>query len=120
MQRRCRRWLGNGRIDVEELYGPPVLLAIQQWQKPGQTLHLALDTTMPWNRFCVVVLSVVCHGRATPLLWQTLEHPSASVSAEVVIALLQLADRLLVGFGSITVLADRAFPCAELLGWFEG
>jgi hypothetical protein len=118
-QRRCRRWLSNGRIDVQGLYGPLVLWAIQHWQKPGQALHLALDTTMLWNRFCVVVLSVVCHGRAIPLLWQTLEHPSASVSAEVVIALLQRADRLLMGFSAITVLADRAFPSAELLGWFE-
>ncbi len=119
-QRRCRRWLGNARIDVAALYGPLVLWAIQKWQKPGHTLHLALDTTVLWNRFCVVVLSVVCHGRAIPLLWQTLEHPSASVSAEVVIALLEKADRLLAGFGAFTVLADRAFPSAELLGWFDG
>ena len=119
-QRRCRRWLGNGRIDPEALYSPLVLWAIHQWQKPGHTLHLALATTVLWNRFCVVVLSVVCHGRAIPLLWQTLEHPSASVSAEVVIALLQRADRLLSGFDAITVLADRAFPSGELLGWFEG
>ena len=119
-QRRCQRWLSNGRIDVEALYGPLVLWAIQHWQKPGQALHLALDTTVLWNRFCVVVLSVVCHGRAIPLLWQTLEHPSASVSAEVVIGLLQRADRLLTRFSAITVLADRGFPSAELLGWFEG
>jgi len=118
-QRRCRRWLGNGRIDSESLYGPLVLWAMQQWQKPGHALHLALDTTVLWNRFCVVVISVVCHGRAIPLLWQTLEHPSASVCAEVVIALLERADRLLSGFDRITVLADRAFPSAELLGWFE-
>ncbi len=96
-QRRCRRWLSNGRIDVSSLNGPLVL----------------------WKRFCVVVLSVVCHGRAIPLLWKTLEHPSASISAEVVIALLQRADRLLVGFSAITVLADRAFPSAGLLGWLE-
>jgi hypothetical protein len=83
-------------------------------------LHLALDTTVLWNRCCVVVLSVVCHGRAIPLLWQTLEHPSASVSAAVSIGLLEKADRLLSGFGAITVLADRGFPSAELLGWFEG
>jgi hypothetical protein len=63
--RRCRRWLGNGRINPESLYGPLVLWAIQQWQKPGQTLHLALDTTVLWNRFCVVVLSVVCRCSAT-------------------------------------------------------
>jgi hypothetical protein len=97
-----------------------VLWAIQQWPKPGSTLHLAHDTTVLGNRFCVVVLSVVCHGRTIPLLWQTLEHPSASVSAEVVITLSERADRLLSGFDAITVLADRAFPSAELLGWFEG
>jgi hypothetical protein len=119
-QRRCQRWLANGRIDVEALYGPLVFWAIQQWQNPGHTLHLALDTTMLWNRFCVVVVSVVAHGRAIPLLWQTLEHPSATVSASVSIALLEKADQLLAGFGAITLLADRAFPCDELLSWFRG
>ena len=118
-QRRCRRWFANRRIDAEGLYSPLVLWAMQQWQKPGQSLHLALDTTVLWNRFCVVVLSVVYHGRAIPLLWQTLEHPSASVSAEVVIGLLERTERLLAGFSAITMLADRAFPSAELLGWFE-
>ncbi len=119
-QRRCQRWLDNARIDVESLYRPLILWAIQGWQTPGHSLHLALDTTMLWNRFCVVVLSVVAHGRAIPLLWQTLEHPSASVSAAVSIGLLDKADRLLAGFGAITLLADRAFPCDALLGWFHG
>ena len=54
------------------------------------------------------------------MLWQTLEHPSASVSAEVVIALLEKADQLLTRFGAITLLADRAFPSTELLAWFSG
>jgi hypothetical protein len=119
-QRRCQRWLSNRRIDVEALYGPLILWAIEHWQNPGHTLHLALDTTMLWNRFCVVVVSVVAHGRAIPLLWQTLEHPSASVSASVSIALLEKADQLLAGFGAITLLADRAFPCDELITWFDG
>ena len=57
---------------------------------------------------------------AIPLIWQTLEHPCASVSAEVVIALLERAELLLAGFDAITVLADRAFLSAELLGWFQG
>jgi hypothetical protein len=117
-QRRCQRWLANSRIHAPSLYGPLILWAIQHWQKQGQTLHLALDTTMLWNRFCVVVLSVVAHGRAIPLLWQTLEHPSACVSASVSIALLQKADCLLAGFETITLLADRAFPCDELIAWF--
>lgn len=119
-QRRCRRWFSNARIDGEALYGPLILWALQNWQKPGQALHLALGTTMLWNRCCVVVLSVVCHGRAIPLLWRTLEHPSACVSAEISIALLAKANHLLAEFGAITLLADRAFPSAELLGWFTG
>jgi hypothetical protein len=119
-QRRCQRWLANSRIDVQALYGPLILWAIQHWQKPGHTLHLALDTTMLWNRLCVVVVSVVVHDRAIPLLWQTLEHPSASVSAAISIALLEKANRLLAGFESITLLADRAFPCDELIAWFQG
>lgn len=41
-QRRCRRWLSNGRIDPQTLYSPLLLWAIQPWQKPGHTLHLAL------------------------------------------------------------------------------
>jgi hypothetical protein len=118
-QRRCQRWLANDRIEIEPLYGPLVLWALQNWQKPGQRLHLALDTTMVWNRYCVVVISAVCHGRAVPLLWTTLEHPSASVSAEVSIAVLDRADQLLADFDAITLLADRAFPSAELLTWFE-
>lgn len=118
-QRRCQRLLSNDRIDVEALYGPLALWALQDWQKPGQRLTLALDTTMLWNRCCVVVLSVVCHHRAIPLLWQTLEHPRASVSAEISVALLERADQLLAEFGAITLLADRAFPSAELLCWFD-
>jgi hypothetical protein len=118
-QRRCRRWLSNKLIEVEALYGPLILWAIQHWQKLGQSLHLALDTTMLWNRCCVVVLSVVAHGRAIPPVWRMLEHPSASVSAELVIALLNRADWLLAEFSSITLLADRGFPSAELLGWFD-
>ena len=119
-QWRCQRWLSNRRIDVEALYGPLIVWAIQHWQNPGQALHLALDTTMLWNRLCVVVVSVVAHGRAIPLLWQTLEHPSASVSAAISIALLEKANRLLAGFELITLLADRAFPCDELIAWFGG
>ncbi len=79
-------------------------------------MHLALDTTMLWNRICVMVVSVVCHSRAMPLLWQTLEHPSGNVIAVVSISLLEKTDRWLAGFGAITLLADRAFRCADYWG----
>ena len=66
----------------------------------------------------MVVLSVVCHGRAVPLLWKALNHSRASVSADVVNTLLERTNRLLSELSGITMLADRAFLSAELLGWF--
>ena len=40
----------------------------------------ALDTSVLWNQYCMIVLSVVWGGRAMPLLWRVIEHKSASVS----------------------------------------
>jgi hypothetical protein len=80
---------------------------LQHWQKPGERLLLALDITMLRNRYCVVVVSV-------------LEHSSAAIGAEISIAMLVKADQLLVDFGAITLLADRGFPCADLLRGFAG
>jgi hypothetical protein len=71
-------WLGNSCIDIEALDAPQVPWANQHWQKPGQALYLALDTTMLWSRFGTVALSVVVHSRAISLLWMTLEPPSAA------------------------------------------
>ena len=68
---------------------------------------LALESTRLWNRSCVVVVSV-------------LENSSASISAEISIAMLEEADQLLVDFGAIILPADRGFPCADLLRWFDG
>jgi hypothetical protein len=34
--------------------------------------------------------------------------------------LLEKADQLLIGFGAITLLADRALPCDALIAWFGG
>jgi hypothetical protein len=42
----CRRWLGNGLIESESLYGPLAFWALQQLHEPCQALHLALDTTV--------------------------------------------------------------------------
>lgn len=41
------------------------------------------------HRYGVVMLSAVCQGQAIPLLWQTLEQPSADLNAELVVALLR-------------------------------
>jgi hypothetical protein len=88
-------------------------------RESGKALHLALDTTMLCNRTCVVVVSIVVHDRAIPLVWRTLEHPSARISAELSIAMLQQVDRILANYSLIILLSGRGFLSAELLSWFN-
>ena len=114
-QRRWHRFLNNARVDVAPFYIPLVLKALREWNSPR--LYLALDTTMLWNRFCIIHLSVIAAGRAVPLRWVVLEHPSATVAFEKVKPLLDQAEQDLKGFSDITLLADRGFPCESLAQW---
>ena len=85
-QRRLRRWLGNRRIEVAPLYGALIQQALRDWGT--QKLYLALDTSMLWNQYCLIRLSVVYRGRAVPLVWEVMEHGSSSVSHDAYEALL--------------------------------
>jgi len=78
VERRWRRFLDNTKIKVEALYIPLVLIALSGWKK--HRLYIALDTTVLWDKYCMIHLSVVCCGRAVPLLWRVLEHESATVA----------------------------------------
>lgn len=72
VERRWSRFLQNVRVRVERLYVPIVLAALNGWEK--QRLYIALDTTVLWNKYCMIHLSVICCGRAVPFLWRVLEH----------------------------------------------
>lgn len=69
-ERRWQRFLANRKIRPKSLYIPLILAAINRWK--GARLYLALDTTVLWERYCMIHLSVVCCGRAVPLLWRVL------------------------------------------------
>ena len=56
-QRRFARWLQNPRIEVQALYTPLSQQALAEWGNP--TLYLALETTMLWNRYCLVRISIL-------------------------------------------------------------
>ena len=51
VERRWRRFLGNGRVRVMALYMPLVLVALSGWK--SHRLYLALDTTVLWERYCI-------------------------------------------------------------------
>ena len=117
VERRWRRFLGNERIRVERLYLPLVLAALSGW-KPHR-LYLALDTTVLWDRYCMIHLSVVCCGRAVPLLWRVLEHGSATVAFKEYKGMLRKARWLLRQHPDEMLLADRGFANHELMGWLR-
>ena len=117
VERRWQRFLVNGRIRVSALYVPLVLVALSGW-KPHR-LYLALDTTMLWDRYCMIHLSVVCCGRAVPLLWRVLEHGSATVAFGEYKGILRKARWLLRQHGDVMLLADRGFANHELMGWLQ-
>ena len=116
-ERRWQRFVSNQRIRVRSLYVPLVLGAIKNWHY--QRLYLALDTTMLWNRFCIIHLSIICGGRAVPFLWKVLEHKSSTVAFSEYKLMLRLATKLLSSYPDIMLLADRGFANHELVNWLQ-
>lgn len=115
VERRWQRFLVNIRISVTALYVPLVLVALSGWQ--GQRLYLALDTTLLWERYCMIQLSVICCGRAVPLLWRVLEHNSATVAFGEYKAMLRKARWLLRHHPDVMLLADRGFANHQFISW---
>jgi hypothetical protein len=112
--RRFRRFLDNDRIEVHPLYAPLLANALKDWRH--QTVYVALDTSMLWNTYCIIRLSLIYRGRAIPIVWRVLEHKSASVAYEEYQALLDHAAQLLFPFDcEVIFLADRGFADTQLM-----
>jgi hypothetical protein len=115
--RRFRRWLANRRVDVHHLYGAllqPVLAELQ-----AHRLTVVLDTSLLWNRWCLIRLGLVYRGRTLPLVWKVIAHRSSSVAFRDYRGLLRLAERLLPPGRDIVLLADRGFMHLELMAWIH-
>jgi hypothetical protein len=111
--RRFARWLANERIDVHKLYGPLIQQALTSWG--AHTLYLALDTSLLWEQYCVIRISLIYRGRAIPLVWRVIAHASSSVAYETYRALLDKAAALLPGHVRVVFLADRGFADVALM-----
>jgi Transposase DDE domain len=115
--RRFRRWLDNDKIDVGSLYGPLIAHALAEWGQ--QVLYVALDTSMLWNSYCLIRLSLIYRGRAVPLVWCVLQHGSAQVAFEAYRELLERAALLLPRCCRVVFLADRGFADTDLLAHLQ-
>lgn len=93
------------------------MAGISKWNK--QRLYLALDTTVLWNRYCMIHLSVICGGRAIPLMWKVMEHKSSTVAFKEYKLILRLAHKLLSNYCDVMLLADRGFANHQLISWLK-
>jgi len=111
--RRFSRWLDNNRIKPQPLYGPLIEQALIGWV--GKSVYIGLDTSMLWNTYCMIRLSVIYRGRAVPLTWKVIEHGSSAVSFEVYQDLLEDAKRCMPFACKVIFLADRGFADTQLM-----
>ena len=111
--RRISRWLGNSSINPHEWYAPLIRYALQKWTK--MPICIALDTTMLYDRFCCVRVSMIYMNRAIPIAWHVLEHDSVTVKYVQYAHLFERAEKLLPEKVEIIFLADRGFVCRDLM-----
>jgi hypothetical protein len=116
-ERRWKRFMSNTRINVAALYIPLVLAAMSGWS--SGRVYLGLDTTMLWNQYCMIHVTVICGGRAVPLLWKVIEHKSASVEFSEYYPLLRKAHWLLRAYPEVMLLADRGFANQAMVQWLQ-
>lgn len=116
-QRRFSRWFHNPRINVHKLYSALIAQALVQWGEARITL--IEDTSMLWDEYCLIRLSVQYRGRAIPLVWRVIRHKSSSVSFAVYQAMLKRATRLLPVGVEVCFLADRGFADTALMRYLR-
>jgi hypothetical protein len=116
-QRRLSRWLHNPRINVQKLYSALITQALATWEQAQITL--IEDTSMLWDEYCLIRLSVQYRGRAVPLVWRVIRHGSSSVRFEVYQAMLKRAVRLVPPGVEVYFLADRGFADTTLMRYLR-
>jgi hypothetical protein len=121
-QRRIQRWLNNPRINIHRIYKSLIQAALVDWTE--SSIFLALDTSLFWDEYCLIRLSVIHRGRALPLVWRVMRHESASVAFADYREMVQQAQARLSESVKVILLADRGFIHTELmrmltteLGW---
>jgi hypothetical protein len=122
-ERRLHRWLRNGRVRVDRLWGGllPSLLA----SRAGQEVLLVLDPTPHNGDATILVLGLVCRRRTLPVAWRVLpqQTPWPQPQIGVLRAMCAEVAAALPPGCAVTVMGDRALPSAEVidacreLGW---
>ena len=119
--RRFTRWLKNSALEALAWYKPLFLYALGVWG--NSPILLALDTTMLFEEFCAIRVSLIYLGRSIPVTWRVIRHKSSSVKWAEYQELLEETSKWLPKNVQVIFLADRGFVSRKLmlqlrsLGW---
>lgn len=114
---RLSYFLHNQQITAAGYYEPMLQQALSAFA--GEAVLLTLDTSMLWDRFCLIEVCFVWGGRSFTLGQKVLEHGSATVGFEHYQPVLECAQGILPPEVQVTLLADRGFEHSELMRWLN-
>ena len=114
---RLSYFVHNPHIIAETFYIPLVKHFLQAFV--GTSLELALDTSVLWDKFCLIEVCLIWGGRSITLAQLVLEHGSATVGFEHYRPVLEQVLTLLPPQSEVTLLADRGFEHGELIRWLH-
>ena len=114
---RLSYFVHNPHIIAETFYNPLVKYFLQAFA--GASLEIALDTSMMWDKFCLIEICLIWGGRSITLAQVVIEHGSATVGFEHYRPVLEQVLSLLPPQSKVTLLADRGFEHGELIRWLQ-
>jgi hypothetical protein len=114
---RLRYFLTNKEITAEIFYQPVLQFFLDAWT--GEEIILTFDTSMHWDKYCLIQVCIAWGGRSIPIAHEVIEHGSASVAFEQYLPTLIASQNMLPEGAKVTFLADRGFDHGELIRWLE-
>ncbi|BAZ36926.1 hypothetical protein NIES4101_28460 [Calothrix sp. NIES-4101] len=112
---RLNYFVHNPKINTETYYYPLVKQFLKAWQ--GMEITLALDTSVLWDKYCLIEVCLIWGGRSIPLGQSVLEHGSATVGYEDYHPVLEATSLMLPPGCKMTLLADRGFEHGAFIRW---
>ena len=112
---RLSYFIHNQNISSDIFYQPLLQFFLHSWN--GLPLTLVLDTSMLWQQFCLIEVSLIWGGRSITVAQKVIKHRSAAVAVSEYLPVLEMAQTALPDDCQITLLADRGFEHRDLINW---
>jgi hypothetical protein len=112
------RFLANPLVDTDAVMAPFARQVLDRQVEGGEPLALILDQTKISERHQVLMLAVRFGERALPLAWRV-ETTRGAIGFETQKTLLDTVASWLPLSASVTLLGDRFYGTADLIGWCQ-